>query len=131
MKFVLVNHRAPLNRPACSACAEVLGTGYLRDVSTQTPYCDYDCYLRDEARSLFMPWLKTSCAEADSSNLPASPPQLMTSFAAASCLYSMSLAALRMGELMAVELSNTVREGTWTFGPPPWRGYGGGPSPPQ
>lgn len=131
MKFVLVNHRAPLNRPACSACAEVLGAGYLRDVSTQRPYCGYDCYLRDEARNLFMPWLKTSCAEADSSKLLASPLELMMSFAAASCLYSMSLAALRMGELMAVELSNTVRKGTWTFGPPLWRGYGGGPSPPQ
>lgn len=78
-----------------------------------------------------MPWLKTSCAEADASKLHASLLEFMTSFAAASCLYSMSLAALRVGELMAVELSNTVREGTWTFGPLPWRGYGGGPSPLQ
>lgn len=131
MKFVLVNHRAPLNRAVCSACAELLGTGYLRDVSTQRPYCGYDCYLRYEAGSLFMPWLKTSCAEADASKLHALPLEFMTSFAAASCWYSMSLAALRVGELMAVVLSNTVREGTWTFGPPPGRGYGGGPSPPQ
>lgn len=131
MKFVLVNHRAPLNSAACTACAKVLGTGYLRDVSTQRPYCGYDCYLRYEARNLFMPWLKTSCAEADASKLYASQLQFMPSFAAAPCWYSMSVAALRMGELMAVELSNTVREGTWTFGSPLWRRYGGGPSPPQ
>ncbi|WP_426411673.1 hypothetical protein [Bradyrhizobium ganzhouense] len=78
-----------------------------------------------------MPWLKMSCAEADASKRHAAPLELMTSFAAASYWYSISLAALRVGELMAVEVSNTVREGTWTFGSPPWRGYGGGPSPPQ
>lgn len=78
-----------------------------------------------------MPWLKTSCAEADASKPQASLLELMTSFAAASCWYSTSLAALRVGELMAVELSNTVRAGTWTFGSPLWRRYGGGPSPPQ
>lgn len=78
-----------------------------------------------------MPWLKTSCAEADASKLHALPLEFMTSFAAASCWYSMSLATLRVGELMAVVLSNTMREGTWTFGPPPGRGYGAGPSPPQ
>lgn len=130
MKFVLVNHRAPLNSAACTACAEVLGTGYLRDVSTQRPYCGYDCYLRYEATSLLIPWLKMSCAEADASKLHASPLELMTSFAAASYWYSMSLAALRVGEFMAVALSNTVRAGTWTFGSPPWRGYAGGRSPP-
>lgn len=78
-----------------------------------------------------MPWLKTSCAEADASKRHASPLDLMSSFAAASYWYSMSLAALRVGELMAMALSNTVSEGTWTFGSPPWRGYGVGPSPPQ
>lgn len=130
MKFVLVNHRAPLNRAACTACAKVLGTGYLRDVSTQRPYCGYDCYLRYEARSLLIPWLKTSCAEVDAPTLHALPLEFMTSFAP-SYWYSMSLAALRVGELMAVELSNTARAGTWTFGSPLWRRYGGGPSPPQ
>lgn len=78
-----------------------------------------------------MTWLKTSCAEADASKLHASPLELMTSFAAASYWYSMSLAALRVVELMVVELSNTVRERTRTFGSLPWRGYAGGPSPPQ
>lgn len=78
-----------------------------------------------------MPWLKTASAEADASKLHASPLELMMSFAAASYSYSMSLAALRVGELMAVALSNTVREGIWTFGSPSWRSYGGGRSPPQ
>lgn len=78
-----------------------------------------------------MLWLKTSCGEADASKRHASPLDLMSSFAAASYWYSMSLAALRVGELMAMALSNTVSEGTWTFGSPPWRGYGVGPSPPQ
>lgn len=74
-----------------------------------------------------MPWLKTSCAEVDASTLHALPLEFMTSLAP-SYRYSMSLAALRVGELMAVELSNTVRAGTWTFGSPLWRRYGGGPS---
>lgn len=77
-----------------------------------------------------MPWLKTSCPEVDAPTLQALPLEFMTSFAP-SYWYSMSLAALRMGELMAVELSNTVRAGTWTFGSPLWRRYGGGPSPSQ
>lgn len=77
-----------------------------------------------------MPWLKTPCAEVDAPTFHPLPLELMTSFAP-SYWYSMSLAALRVGELMAAELSNTVRAGTWTFGSPLWRRYGGGPSPPQ
>lgn len=77
-----------------------------------------------------MPWLKTSRAEVDAPTLHALPLEFMTSFAP-SYWYSMSLAALRMGELMAVELSNAVRAGTWAFGSPLWRRYGGGPSPSQ
>lgn len=77
-----------------------------------------------------MPWLKTSRAEVDAPTLHTLPLEFMMSFAP-SYWYSMSLAALRVGELMAVELSNTVRAGAWTFGSPLWRRYGGGPSPPQ
>src|SRR5690349_3957168 len=57
MKFILVNHRSPLQVSTCTECDRPLGTGYLREVSSQRQYCDYDCYLRDEARTLFMPWL--------------------------------------------------------------------------
>lgn len=114
MKFILVNHRSPLNTATCTDCAQPLGTGYLREVSSQRQYCDHDCYLRYRTKSLFMPWLT---AERDdrlpatwsSAAWPATPYVascvLIVSFSAATCWYSISLAkaALRVGELMATE----------------------------
>jgi hypothetical protein len=95
MKFVLVNHRTPLDRTTCAACSRPLGSGYLKAVSTQRSYCDYDCYVRGEARSLATAWLS------------AIPFEMMTSFATASCCYSIMMAriALRLGELMTTEMS--------------------------
>ena len=114
MKFVLVNHRTPLSTATCTECARPLGTGYLREVSSQRQYCDHDCYLCYRTKSLFMPWL----AAEPGDRLPAGWPaavwpatpyvasyELIVSFAAATCWYSIALAkaALRVGELMALE----------------------------
>jgi hypothetical protein len=110
MKFILVNHRSPAQVSTCTECERPLGSGYLREVSSQRQYCDYDCYHRDEAKSLFMPWL--SVARGD--ERPAAPwpattyaasLELFTAFAAATCWYSLSLAkaAVRVGELIASE----------------------------
>jgi hypothetical protein len=95
MKFVLVNHRIPLNHPTCAECSGSLGSGYLKAVSTQRQYCDHDCYVRSEART---------------SGLNASHAislEMMTSFAAASCCYSLAMAraAVRIGELVTSEIS--------------------------
>lgn len=97
MKFVLVNHRTPLNTAPCTECERPLDTGYLREVSSQRQYCDHDCYLRYEAKSLFMPWL-TATPYVTSYGL-------ISSFAAATCWYSISLAraTLHVSELMAKE----------------------------
>jgi hypothetical protein len=110
MKFILVNHRSPLNTATCTECARPLGTGYLREVSSQRQYCDHDCYLHDQTKSLFMPWLGLERGDrARAVAWPAIPYvasyELMASFAAATCWYSISLAkaALRVGELMATE----------------------------
>ena len=102
MKFILVNHRTPLDSPACVECARSLGPGYLKAVSTQRQYCDYDCYLRDEARSLMFPWLTAPYAGSF---------EIMTSFAAASCYYSIAMtkAAVRVGELVTAEISRDAR----------------------
>ena len=67
MKFILVNHRTPSRPSACIECARSLGSGYLRDVSTQRRYCDHDCYSRYQAKSLFMPWLALIPAADDGS----------------------------------------------------------------
>jgi len=110
MKFILVNHRTPLNTASCTECAQTLSTGYLREVSSQRQYCDHDCYLRYETKSLFLPWL--TAARGDqlrATHWPATPYvasyELIASFAAATCWYSISLAraALRVSELMATE----------------------------
>jgi hypothetical protein len=111
MKFVLVNHRTPVDASSCIECSRPLGRGYLRDVSTQRQYCDHDCYLQHEAKSLFMPWLMPTfapwLAATRRDRRPAAPPsaplELMTSFAAAACLCSIVFAktALRVSELMA------------------------------
>lgn len=105
MKFILVNHRTPLDSPACAECSQSLASGYLKAVSTQRQYCDYDCYLRHEARCLPTRWL-TMAYEA--------PFEMMTSFAAASCCYSIALtkAALRVGELVTAEISGGDRRRT-------------------
>ena len=103
MKFVLVNHRTPLDSSTCAECAGSLASGYLKAVSTQRQYCDYDCYVRHEARRALTSWL-TAPYQA--------PLEMMTSFAAASCCSSMVIArvALRIGELMTVEISRRDRQ---------------------
>jgi hypothetical protein len=110
MKFILVNHRSPLQISACTECARPLGTGYLREMSSQRQYCDHDCYLRYRTKSLFLPWLTAERGErTQAADWPATPYvvsyELMTSFAAATCWYSISLAkaALRVSEMMATE----------------------------
>ena len=110
MKFILVNHRTPLNTATCTECDRPLGTGYLREVSSQRQYCDHDCYLHYEAKSLFMPWFTATRGDRlPATNWPATPYvasyELIASFTAATCWYSISLAkaALRVSELMATE----------------------------
>ncbi len=108
MKFILVNHRSPLQISACSECARPLEAGYLREVSSQRQYCDHDCYLRYQTKNLFMPWLtaeRGERAQAASWPTPYACYELMTSFTAATCWYSISLAkaALRVSELVAIE----------------------------
>jgi hypothetical protein len=109
MKFVLVNHRTPCGPSNCIECCRPLRSGYLREVATQRPYCDYDCYLRGEAKSLAMPWF--ALAQVRRELVPAYSTHLdmISSFAAASCWYSIVLAkaALRVGELVAAEAFGT------------------------
>ena len=94
MKFILVNHRSPLTTATCTECAEPLGTGYLRY----------------QTKSLFMPWLGAGRGDQmPAATWPATPYaasyELIASFAAATCWYSISLAkaALRVSELMATQ----------------------------
>lgn len=98
MKFILVNHRTPLDRPVCAECSRSLVSGYLKAVSTQRQYCDHDCYARYEARNAMAPWLAAS-TEAQF--------EMVASFFAASCSYSVAVAkaAVRVGELVTAEIS--------------------------
>ena len=110
MKFVLVNHRTPLGTPACLHCSRPLGVGYLREISSQRPYCDHDCYRRDETSRLFSPWFVVpgaGLATNESFSLG-----LMMSLTAMTCWsYALPLsalsvfqAALGMRDLMAREV---------------------------
>jgi hypothetical protein len=103
MKFILVNHRTPLDSPTCAGCARSLASGYLKAVSTRRQYCDYDCYVRHETRDQLTPWLTASCEV---------PFEMLTSYVAASCSYSIALAsvALRVGELVTAEVSGGDRQ---------------------
>lgn len=105
LKFVLVNQRTPSEPSTCVACSRSLAAGYLRDVSTQRHYCDYDCYHRHQAASLLMPWL--AAPRADPSSMPGYPGafDLITAFAAASCWSSIAFAkvAVHLSELAAAE----------------------------
>lgn len=42
--FVLVNDRTPFRKTWCLQCCEDIRGGYLREIGTQLPYCDYECY---------------------------------------------------------------------------------------
>jgi hypothetical protein len=44
MRFILVNGRTPFRKTFCLWCCEEISGGYLRDVRTQLPYCDHECY---------------------------------------------------------------------------------------
>ena len=44
MKFVLVNGRTPSPRAFCMQCCVLIGSSYLREIATEHPYCDYQCY---------------------------------------------------------------------------------------
>jgi hypothetical protein len=126
MKSIFVNHRAPLGSLHCFACSRSLGPGYLRDLSTQRPYCDHDCYARHQKASLFMPslftpslftpslftpWLALTRADPWSAHRHSAPIELITSFVAASWWCSISLieTGLRLGELMATEEAVAAR----------------------
>ncbi|WFU37692.1 hypothetical protein QA640_24830 [Bradyrhizobium sp. CB82] len=42
--FVLVNDRTPFRQTWCLQCCERIGGSYLREIGTNLPYCDYECY---------------------------------------------------------------------------------------
>jgi hypothetical protein len=44
MKFVLVNGRTPRTQSLCALCCKPIGESYLRDIATQLPYCNQECY---------------------------------------------------------------------------------------
>jgi len=44
MKFVLVNDRSPRSSSICAHCSKAMGAGYLRDLASKQPYCNYGCY---------------------------------------------------------------------------------------
>ena len=45
MRFVLVNGRTPFRRTFCLQCCEPISSeGYLREIRTLLPFCDYECY---------------------------------------------------------------------------------------
>ena len=112
MKFVLVNHRTPLGTPTCLHCSRPLGVGYLREISTQRPYCDHDCYRRDETSRMVSPWFFVPGAGSGIvTNQPFSLGVMMSLAALTCCALPLSAlsvslvqAALGMRDLMAREV---------------------------
>jgi hypothetical protein len=47
MKFVFVSGRSPRPQSCCALCSKPIAGGYLRDIATRLPYCDYICYACD------------------------------------------------------------------------------------
>jgi len=44
MKFVLVNDSQPRGSSICTHCSKAIRAGYLRDLASKLPYCDFSCY---------------------------------------------------------------------------------------
>ncbi len=108
MKFY---RRTPRGPSICIECRRSLRSRYQQGISTQQPYCDYDCYLRYRTKSLFAPCLAVA---RDHGLAPEYLAHLETlssfaALAAVSYWYSIVLAkaALRLGEPMMVETSKT------------------------
>jgi hypothetical protein len=102
MKFVVVNHRTPLCRSTCLHCSRLFGASYLRDVSTQKPFCDYDCYRKYAADRLFMPWFDGTVAMPDAASHHVASLGLIASVAAATCWgYAIPLSAVSLSLLQA------------------------------
>jgi hypothetical protein len=53
MRFVLVNGRIPCRQCFCALCREPIGASYLREIWTQLPYCDQNCYA-DHCKSVVL-----------------------------------------------------------------------------
>jgi len=56
MRFVWVNDRAPGPPSTCAHCRTSVTTGYLRELSSQLPYCDHACYLGRRNETAPMVW---------------------------------------------------------------------------
>ncbi|WP_249142995.1 hypothetical protein [Bradyrhizobium liaoningense] len=61
---MLVNQGQPRHGGTCSACAQPLGSSYVRHVSTQRRYCAYDCYRRYQQTNMETLWPYRSSLEA-------------------------------------------------------------------
>jgi len=102
MKFVLVNHRTPFGTACCLHCSRPLGVGYLREISTQRPYCDHDCYRRDETRRLLTPWFAAHGPTSELATSHAASLGLMAQLMAAACWgYALPLSAVAISLVQA------------------------------
>ncbi|MGX1323017.1 collagenase-like PrtC family protease [Bradyrhizobium sp. USDA 377] len=52
---MLVNQEHPCHGAVCGACDRPLGSSYVRHVSKQERYCDYDCYRQRTAMDMLRP----------------------------------------------------------------------------
>jgi hypothetical protein len=60
VKFVIVCDRAPRMSSVCARCAKPIHVGYLRELTSDLPYCNHACYRR--RNMALTPW---SFAELD------------------------------------------------------------------
>lgn len=61
---MLVNQGQHRHGATCSACDRPLGASYVRHVSTQRRYCEYDCYRQYQQTNMGMLWPYRSSLEA-------------------------------------------------------------------
>ena len=67
MRVVLVNDRTPFRKTFCLQCCEPIGSGYVREIGTRIPFCDYECYsLHRDFRSLLESGGRTTSSGAAS-----------------------------------------------------------------
>ncbi|WP_245315679.1 hypothetical protein [Bradyrhizobium neotropicale] len=98
---MLVNQERPRHGASCSACARPLGSSYVRHVSKQERYCDYDCYRRYQQTAMGMLWPYQSSLEAVTVLAAISSWSLMMQMGALS--RSLTEAYLRAHDLLTAE----------------------------
>jgi hypothetical protein len=70
-RFVLVNNRVPRSGENCALCGDAVMDGYVRDLQTQSVYCDSRCFAGGACRTRSIYKMRTRSTSQVAPKVPA------------------------------------------------------------